>query len=240
MLDELDTYSLADFLLFSQDTYYRLFELYNRDIWPLHVAAIALGVLLLWLVRRPDASSGRVAAAVLTIAWGWIALAFHLERYATINTAAPYFATLFGIEALLMLWFGVVSGEIRFAVGDAVAARVGFVILAFSIFLQPLIEIAAGREWHQVALFGLAPDPTAMATVGVLLTATGKIRWLMIALGLVWCLLTVITAIALGSYEAVGPGLVFAVAVVVAIRRRASRLGGRGAPHSTRGEPTAR
>ncbi len=28
------TYTLSDFLLFSARTYYRLFELYNRDVWP--------------------------------------------------------------------------------------------------------------------------------------------------------------------------------------------------------------
>ena len=37
------TYSLSDLLLFSPRTYYRLFELYNEAVWPMHVAA-ALGV----------------------------------------------------------------------------------------------------------------------------------------------------------------------------------------------------
>lgn len=37
------TYSLRDFLLFSPHTYYRLFELYNQALWPLHLLALAIG-----------------------------------------------------------------------------------------------------------------------------------------------------------------------------------------------------
>ena len=32
------TYTLSDFLLFSPRTYYRLFELYNDEIWPAQIA----------------------------------------------------------------------------------------------------------------------------------------------------------------------------------------------------------
>ena len=30
------SYTLSDFLLFTPHTYYRLFELYNRAVWPAH------------------------------------------------------------------------------------------------------------------------------------------------------------------------------------------------------------
>ena len=36
------TYSLTSFLLFSARTYYRLFELYNADVWPLQIATLAV------------------------------------------------------------------------------------------------------------------------------------------------------------------------------------------------------
>ena len=40
------TYRPSDFLLFSPRTYYRLFELYNAEVWPGHVLALALGLAL--------------------------------------------------------------------------------------------------------------------------------------------------------------------------------------------------
>ena len=53
------TYSLSSFLLFSARTYYRLFELYNLDVWPLQIVTLALGLVILVLVWR--APSGVVA-----------------------------------------------------------------------------------------------------------------------------------------------------------------------------------
>jgi hypothetical protein len=232
MIEELDSYALSDFLLFSQETYFRLFELYNRDLWPVHLAALALGLALLWLMRRPDERSGRAAAAILVVTWAWVGWAFHLERYATINLAAPYFAVLFGIEALLLTWSGVIRGKLRFAEsgsiaaqgrtiaahGRSIAAQAGFGIVAFSVVINPLIGMLAGREWSQVSLFGLGPDPTAMATVGALLAVRGKSRWLPIAFALAWCVVATLTAIAMGSIEGFGPGMVVVVTIAIAFR----------------------
>lgn len=218
MIDELDSYALSDFLLFSQETYFRLFELYNRELWPIHLVALALGLALLWLMRQSDERSGRAAAAILVVLWAWVGWAFHLERYATINLAAPYFAVLFGIEALLLAWSGVFRGKLRFATGPhrrSIAAQVGFVIVAFSILIHPFIGMLAGRGWDQVSLFGLGPDPTAMATVGALLAVKGKNRWLPIALALTWCFVATLTAIAMGSIEGFAPGMVVVVTLAI-------------------------
>ena len=46
------TYRLSDFLLFSPDTYRRLFELYNAGIWPIQIAAALLGLLALAAALR--------------------------------------------------------------------------------------------------------------------------------------------------------------------------------------------
>jgi hypothetical protein len=105
------TYSLSDFLLFSPRTYYRLLELYNLAIWPAQLLALALGVLILALLRPGPAWQGRGVAAVLAACWLWVAWAYFLERYETINWAASYFAFGFAIEALLLLWIGVAYGS---------------------------------------------------------------------------------------------------------------------------------
>jgi hypothetical protein len=79
------TYSLSDFLLFSPRTYYRLFELYNADIWPGQVAALALGFAILVLLRSQGAQRGRIIAGILAACWLWVAWGFLYTRYATIN-----------------------------------------------------------------------------------------------------------------------------------------------------------
>ena len=47
------TYRPSDFLLFSPRTYHRLFELYNREIWPAQLASLGRGLAMLALLQRP-------------------------------------------------------------------------------------------------------------------------------------------------------------------------------------------
>src|SRR3712207_4733924 len=97
------TYSLSDFLLFSPRTYYRLFELYNAAVWPGKVLALAVGLAIAAMLWKPRRWQGQVVAILLAASWLWIAWAYFLMRYATINWAAPYIATAFAGEALLLV-----------------------------------------------------------------------------------------------------------------------------------------
>ena len=97
------TYSLTDFLLFSPRTYYRLFELYNAD----GLAAAARHARArcrdcVSHAARPRAWSGRAIAAILAALWLFVAWAYLLERYDTINWAARYFAIAFVLQAALL------------------------------------------------------------------------------------------------------------------------------------------
>jgi hypothetical protein len=115
------TYSLSDLLLFSPRTYYRLFELYNAEIWPLQVAALLLGAVLL----RGPPWRGRAIAAALASCWLWVAWAYLLARYDTINWAARYFAAGFAVEAGLLAWSGILRDRLGFPDRPDLAAWTG-------------------------------------------------------------------------------------------------------------------
>jgi hypothetical protein len=196
------TYSLSDLLLFAPDTYYRLFELYNLALWPAHLVPLALGVAILALLRRGGVREGRAVAAILAACWLWVAWAWFMERYATINWAASYFAAGFAVEALLLLWTGAVRGRLRFRAGPDAAGRIGAGMFLFALAAQPLIgPLLAGRAWTQAEIFGMAPDPTAVATLGVLLTAAGGAVGLMIV-PLLWCAVGGATLWTMGAPDA--------------------------------------
>jgi len=180
------TYSLTDFLLFSPQTYDRLFELYNRAIWPLQIVALGLGVAILALLRRPGVRQGRAIAAILAACWLWVGWAFHLERYATINPAATYFAAGFALQALLLAWVGIVRGRLTFQPGKDLARRAGLCLFVLGLAVQPLLGLVGARTWRGVELFGTAPDPTVVATLGLLTTAD-RVRWELLAVPILWC-----------------------------------------------------
>jgi Family of unknown function (DUF6064) len=195
------TYSLSDFLLFSPRTYYRLFELYNAAVWPGQVLALAVGLAIAAMLWKPRRWQGRVVAILLAACWLWIAWAYFLTRYATINWAAPYVAAAFAGEALLLVLIGAAG---RFSLPPDVrrAGCVGVGLYVFALVIQPLIGPLAGRAWSQVEVFGIAPDPTVVATLGVLLRATARPRWALLPIPVAWCAVSGATAWAMGSSDA--------------------------------------
>ncbi len=163
------TYRLSDFLMFSPGTYWRLVELYNREVWPAQVAALAAGVALLVLAALRPGTANRVIPAALAAAWWWVGWAFHWQRYVTINWAAAEFAVAWWIEAGLLGWaaVGQAGGGLR-ARGPALRA-IGWTLAVVGVLLYPWAGAAAGRPLAQAEVFGLMPEPTALATLGLLL-----------------------------------------------------------------------
>lgn len=212
------TYTLSDFLLFSPRTYRRLFELYNADIWPAQLVALALGGTILVALHHGARWRGRLVAAILALCWLWIAGAFHIRHYATINWAAAYFATGFAIQALLMGWIGFVHDGLRIQASGTPVRRVGLAIFLFALVVQPMIGPLSGRPWRQVELFGVAPDPSAVATLGVLLLAAGRVAWELMVIPIIWCMVGGATLWAMDAPDALLMPSAALVAALLAVR----------------------
>jgi len=199
------TYRPSDFLLFSPRTYYRLFELYNADIWPLQIVTLLTGAAILVLVRSRKSCSGRVIAAMLAACWLWVAWAFHWQRYSTINWAASYFAVGFAIQALLLIWVGGVRDRFQFDSLKSARERIGIVIFVFALLVQPLAGLLVRRQWTQVEVFGVTPDPTVVATLGLLL-AVSRVNWPAFVVPVLWCVLGGATLYVMGAADGFSSG----------------------------------
>lgn len=194
------TYTLSDFLLFSPRTYYRLFEIYNAAIWPLPLAALALGGGLGFAVRRPPSRARTAAiAAVLAGGWAFVAVAFLWRRYATINWAARYFAGAFLLEAVLLAGFALPRNGLRFGAARGSAAAAGLALFLFALLVLPAAAPVLGRGWRQAEVFGVAPDPTAIATLGLLVLSRGRGRGILMTIPVLWCGITGATLFAMKS-----------------------------------------
>lgn len=161
------TYRLSDFLMFSPRTYWRLIELYNRDFWPLPLATLLTGIAALGLAASRRTIARRVMVVVLATAWLWVGWAFHWQRYATINWAAHYVALAFAAQAILLLGLGLRHNGTTVPRSTSWQG-VGWLLAATGL-LYPLAGLLTGRPWAQAEVFGMAPEPTALATLGLLM-----------------------------------------------------------------------
>jgi len=216
------TYSLSDFLLFSPRTYYRLIGRHNEALWPAQLLTIGLGVLTGGLLTRPSAWQGRVVSGLLAVHWAWVAWAFIWNRYASINWAAKYFVGLFAVEVVLLVWVGVNRGGLRFRPRRDAPGTVGIVLFVTGLAGYPMLAPLLERGWTQAEVFGIAPDPTVAATLGLLLLVEGPPRWGLLIAPALWCLIAGATLVAMGSPEAwiILPAAPLGIAAAIARGRR--------------------
>ncbi|HET6778398.1 MAG TPA: DUF6064 family protein [Gemmatimonadales bacterium] len=180
------SYTISDFLLFSPRTYYRMIERYNAAVWPAQLLTTALGVAILAALRSPSPRQNRIIATVLAVLWMWVAWAFLLQRYATINWAIKFIVPLFVLEALLLIWWGGIRGELSFEAGPRAWARLGAALFVIAVLVYPTLAVIMDRPWRQAEVFGAAPDPTAIGTVGLLLMTNTRVRWGLLPVPLLW------------------------------------------------------
>jgi hypothetical protein len=211
--------------MFSPETYYRLFELYNASVWPAQIAALASGVVILALMLSRLPWIGRAVSLLLALAWLFVAWAYFYQRYATVNIAAPYFALAFAGQAMLLLLIGGSAGKLTFEQRHWIG-RAGLALFAFELAIQPLIGPLLGRSWASIEMFGIAPDPTVLATLGVLLAAD-RMRFELMIIPLLWCAVTGATLWTMQSPDALLMPTAGLLALGLALYKwRSERAGG--------------
>jgi hypothetical protein len=195
------TYSLSDFLLFSPRTYYRLFELYNVAVWPMQVIALAIGIAILSLWLSGVSWRGRAVAALLAACWAWVAWAYLWERYDSINWAASYFAFGFALQTVLLIGTGLIRDGLFLARPNRAPVIAGLGVFLFALVGYPLLGPLLARPWLQAEVFGVMPDPTVAATLG-LLSAARRAHWLLLVIPALWSAISGATLWAMQSPEA--------------------------------------
>ncbi|WDE06764.1 hypothetical protein SG34_007630 [Thalassomonas viridans] len=179
---------LSDFLLFTPQSYLRLLNHYNHTIWPFQLVALLLGIINLILIKRPLAYGNRLISLSLAFNWLWAGIVFHYYHFTGINWAAPAFALLFILQALLLVIFGALKNNISYQPPKTPAGYTGLLIYLFALVLYPAFTGYLHSGWEKADYYGSSADAACLATLGLLLMANRRSYYLI--LPLLWCLLS--------------------------------------------------
>jgi hypothetical protein len=206
---------------FTIDQFLGVFAAYNAAIWPVQIVAAVLGltaVVALW--RRWQIASWLIPA-ILALMWALNGIGYHFMFFAAINPAAPLFAAFFVAQAILFAIGAIPATGMRFETGHDFRTRIGAGFIAYAMVVYPIIGIWAGHGLMKGPMFGVAPCPTTIFTIGILLMARGRsVAWLAI-IPVLWSLVGLAAALQLGMLEDLA--LALAGAAIVVVRSPARR-----------------
>jgi hypothetical protein len=186
-------FTIADFLA--------VFAAYNAAIWPFHLVAYGLGLVAVRAIFKPRPGLVRPAFATLAILWAFTGIGYHLMFFATINPIAPVFAAFFVAQSVLFLASAIRPGDLRLQFGQDFRSIAGLVTIVYALAIYPVLGMWAGHGLMAGPMFGVAPCPTTIFTIGVLLIARGTwVIWLSI-IPFLWSLIGLAAAIQLGIPE---------------------------------------
>jgi hypothetical protein len=133
--------------------------------------------------------------------WAWNGIGYHFQFFSTINPAARLFAVAFVVEAPLLAAGAVASRGVAIGMRrDFRSAAAAFIIL-YAALVYPLLGLRAGHGLMAGPMFGVAPCPTTLFTIGLLLLARGRwVVWLSI-IPLLWSVVGFAAALQLGMPE---------------------------------------
>lgn len=143
----------------------------------------------------------RFTGLALALAWAWTGFVFHGRYAASIDFAALVYSPAFLLQAGLLAWMGVVRGRIALRPHAGAVGWGACILIAYALIGYPLIAAVVGHGLTATRVVGLAPGPTAVLTLGLLLLTKGRTPLFLSAVPVLWTLLAGATAFLLGVPE---------------------------------------
>lgn len=202
---------------FTTEQFLNVFVEYNAAIWPAQIGMYILGLIAIAALPFMKPAAKRLTLSILVLMWAWNAIGYHFLFFSAINPTALVFAGFFMLQALLFARCAIATQGVYFQVGRDFRSASGLAFIIYAMAIYPVLGIKAGHGLMLGPMFGVAPCPTTIFTIGMLMLARGRwVVWLSV-IPLLWTMVGLAAALQLGiSEDLVLPiaGLVLLVALV--------------------------
>jgi hypothetical protein len=201
-------------LPFGREEFFKVFSEYNTTMWPFQIILLAYGALM--LIFALTGKGGGFVGGGLGVLWVWMGLMYHVAFFSTINSAALIFGALFVIQGGYFI-FG--RSHLHFGKASVMQRIVGLVLVAYGVFLYPIVGWYFGQDWPAMPVFSL-PCPTTIFTFGVLCLAVRPFPMTMLVIPVLWAAIGTSAAASLDVPEDFGLPVAAVLTLVVLFRER--------------------
>jgi hypothetical protein len=173
-------------LPFTRPEFLQIFADYNTAIWPLQIVAWALGFFAAACLLARPGWADRAVATTLGFFWLIMAVGYQVSFFSAINPAAYVFGALFLLVALAFLIEGTVRNRLHFTETRGPRGSLAAGTMIYALLIYPLLGLVLTHPYPQTPLFGVAPCPTTIFTLGILMLLDYPHRWWLAAIPLLW------------------------------------------------------
>ena len=195
------------------EDFFRILQGYNETFWPLMILTFLLGIVVIYLAARKYGSSDRIISAILSFLWLWSGLVFFILYYGPLDAeflgllipGVWYFGgVLFLLEGVLFLILGVMKSSLSFQPGNDWHLAIGAVMVVYAMIIYPLIGFFTGYHYPRYPVFGIAPCPLTIFSLGLFQWADRKLPIVIVVIPFVWGLMGIMPVLALNIWADVG------------------------------------
>jgi len=209
-------------LPFTIEQFFAVFAAYNAAIWPAQIAAYGLGLAVVGMLLWDSMIGKRLVLFILAGIWAWNGIVYHFGFFTPINPMGRGFSALFLLQAILFVASAISANDLRFKFRWDLRSTIGLSLILYALLIYEVIGYASGHGLMKGPLFGVAPCPTTIFTIGVLLLANGRwVIWLAI-IPIIWSLIGSSAAGLLGVPEDFGLAVSAGALLIVLVKAKRS------------------
>ena len=210
------------------DDFFNTLQSYNEAFLSITVFTFLLGVLIVYLAARKSKNSSRVISAIMSFLWIWSGIVFFIIYYGPIDAeflgltmpGVWYLGgILFLIQSFLFLFFGVVKSSLSFKFSSEISSVIGALMIVYAMIIYPIIGFLSSYGFPRYPIFGTAPCPLTIFTVGLLQWSDREIPLVIVVIPFIWALMGIMPVLALNVWADIGEVLSGIVGFLIILYR---------------------
>lgn len=177
------------------EEFFDLFGSYNEMYLIVIILTFVFAIVALLMVFRKSTYSNRIISLTLAFLWLWIGIVFGILVFGPFPTVMAgiempgiwyLFGSIFALHGFILLYFGVIKDTVSYTWKPSYRHYIGLFIILFGLVIYPFVGVLTGRVFPEYPLFGIAPCPVTLFTIGLLLWSDVKPALPLVVIPIFW------------------------------------------------------
>ena len=168
---------------------------YHTTFWPLILVTYVLGFIAISSIYLQYRFTNQVVVGLFIFLWMWVGVVFWVLYYGNFIMQIPPFqiagmmymvGALFIIQGALFIYYGLYKRTLSFRFTFDWYFIISIFFIIFALLLYPIIGILTGYPLLTYPIFGIAPCPVFIFTLGLLLQTEKRVPTLLLIIPIIW------------------------------------------------------